>query len=370
MSRTAIKERPQIRQSEHHSAALGLAVFRVAFCTLVLWDLTELAVGSLWPLNSWYLLLPASVTLACMFGWKPAGFVLVVSQIVVAAVVPGFHTQDTVLIMGAWLVALLPVNRRPSVIPGNAVLLTGVVVGLVYLDSGVRKALSPMWRAGLGVWAPASIPHAIHGRIPFLDVEPVMLLAGYAVIVFEVLWLPMYTVRRFRRSLAWAGIAFHLAISMFYPFHIFSGAMIALLLPSAVYNWRAPPAPSSPTFRRVAMVWAGLSLVILAGVVPAFRVVAASTQQLLFPVTGLYMRGVFDDSLFESHGFQWGTDHWSDTGFLERSVMNRTWETWWKTEHIKGPPPGVPVRYLEVSLTEHVPGLLTRNLAAEWTVSD
>lgn len=348
------------------TAEVGLAAFRWLFAGLVAWDLAELATHpELWAYPTWILLVPLATVVAVAAGHHKYALAVVAWTIAAAALVPGFHTQDTILIMGSWLLLLLPVERP---VPINAVPLTGFVVGLIYLDSGIRKALSPMWQSGLGVWAPASIPHAIHGRIPLLDNEPVMLALGYGVILFEVLWLPAYALfRRLRRPLAVAGILFHLAISFYYPFHIFSAGMIALLLPSAIHDWKPTRGPVSPTLAKVGVVWAALSMVVLAGVIPMFRPVSTATQTFMLPITGLYSRGVFDDSLFANHGFQWGTDHWSEDGFLSRGTVNRTWETWWKTVHIRGPQPGEPFRALEVSLTDHQPGLLDRNLAAEWS---
>jgi hypothetical protein len=84
-----------------------------------------------------------------------------------------------------------------------------------------------------------------------------------------------------------------------------------------------------------------------------------------FPITGLYSRGVFDDSLFVNHDFQWGDEHWSD-GFLSRTTINRTWESWWKLEHISGPPPNEPWRHIQVSVSKWEEGLLSRNLKEPW----
>jgi hypothetical protein len=250
-------------------------------------------------------------------------------------------------------------------------------LSMVYVDSGLRKLFTPMWRAGLGVVAPVGLPSLVWIDTSWLGVFPPLLLrlVGWGVIVFELSFPALYAWRGTRTPAVLTGIALHLGIAVIYPFPAFSGLMLAIyagLLPEKWYSplrrldacaarrvlvrkpGRVGSGLSSPLWPRLrsrwrlakfaAVLWLSLSVLNFAvDITPAgkFRHVWDRGRPLLFATTGLMDHGVFDDVLFSDYRYQLRllpgkpiagatAMPYARDGLLTWSVRDRVWEHWWK----------------------------------------
>lgn len=93
-----------------------------------------------------------------------------------------------------------------------------VGVALVYFDSIFLKLDSAMWRDGLGVWLPSSLPMVTwHDTSFFLNQEALVIFLGYFVLVFEAVFIFLLWFKKLRPALAFIGVLFHLGILVSYP---------------------------------------------------------------------------------------------------------------------------------------------------------
>jgi hypothetical protein len=161
-------------------------------------------------------------------------------------------THDQVLRMHAFLLLVLPVGRSLSVdmIVGafrraaicmikisppkcdpNLGTLFGYLIGMFYFDSAMWKIFDPMWTAGLGLWTGATLPNLLINPVPLTDQRLLMQVFGYGVIAFELLFLPVFYFKHMRCYLIIVGLFFHISLIFFYPFLVFSLAMVVLYIP-------------------------------------------------------------------------------------------------------------------------------------------
>ncbi len=108
-----------------------------------------------------------------------------------------------------------------------------ISLGLFYFDSAVHKLYAEFWRNGLGAWLPSSLPYYMSGidLTRLLNNQPLQILIGYSILVFEFAFLFLLYFRRFRVPLLLFGIAFHggiIASLNIYPFGF--GMLIHYLL--------------------------------------------------------------------------------------------------------------------------------------------
>lgn len=118
---------------------------------------------------------------------------------------------------------------RPRVPVGFyfAILLVGL--GLPYFDSAIYKLGSPMWRSGLGLWLPASLPHnVVSAPTWILDQYWLVTLLGYFTIVFELLFLFLIWFRICRIPLTIVGIGLHAGIVFIFPIPLFGLALLCM----------------------------------------------------------------------------------------------------------------------------------------------
>jgi hypothetical protein len=242
----------------------------------------------------------------------------------------------------------------------------------VYVDSGLRKLHSPLWRAGLGVVAPAGLPSLVWTDTSWLELlpAPVLRLGGWGVIGFELLFPALYAWRRTRTAAVLTGILLHLGIAVIYPFPIFSGLMVAIyagLLPERCYAplqrldaWAAMRLQTRPRGRvrphwprlhvrwrlasYAAVVWLLLSVGTYAADRTPDSVLGRAWDRMgpvIFATTGILNHGVFDDSLFCDYRYQvrlvnvrasstTPTMPYARDGLFAWSVRDRVWEHWWK----------------------------------------
>ena len=212
----------------------------------------------------------------------------------------------------------------------------------VYLDAGIHKLLSPMWRAGSGFTTPLTLPSLVWIHTAWLSWFPAVLLraTGWAVIAFE-LWFPvLYFLRRTRIFALMAGVGMHVGIILFYPIPIFSGLMLVpyvALLPG--YRERiAWPREKKILGLAGALVMVAVLNFYLAKSVPlrGLGFALRSARRATFVLTGLSGHGVFADELFQRYNYQLRLiangepEPYSRGNQLAIGVRDRTWENWWK----------------------------------------
>lgn len=106
-----------------------------------------------------------------------------------------------------------------------------VAIGLVYFDSTFFKLGSNMWRDGLGVWLPSSLPMATwNDTSVILNQERIIKFLGYFVIVFEALFIFLFWFRKLRVPLFLIGFFFHVGILITYPIPWFALTVIGAYL--------------------------------------------------------------------------------------------------------------------------------------------
>jgi hypothetical protein len=149
---------------------------------------------------------------------------------------------------------------RAAVSELHASLLVVFGVGVVYFDSVFYKLVSPMWRGGLGMWLPASLPHVAWNDLgPLLDCEWLVKGLGWLTLAFEALFLALVGWRALRPWLLAVGLALHLGIALVFPipwFGLAVAALYLLLVPAAWYEaagrWLARAAARSAPWRAAA----------------------------------------------------------------------------------------------------------------------
>ncbi len=117
----------------------------------------------------------------------------------------------------------------------------GIMLGLLYLDSGIHKLSSEFWRNGMGAWLPSTMPYYMSplDMSFLLNHQSLEMLIGYSVIVFQLVFLFVYWHRWFRIPLLLLGVSFHLGIIVslnVYPFGFGMLVNYLLLVPAAFWN--------------------------------------------------------------------------------------------------------------------------------------
>jgi hypothetical protein len=333
------------------------------------------------------------------------------------------ETADATTILCALLVLVLPTGRGWTVhrrrcdhlVPATVPAVAAIVLATIYLDSGLRKLASPMWREGLGMWTASSLPEWIQHPIPGMDVELLAQLAGWGTIAWELSFGLVWFLAPRLRPLVWgAGFVFHLGGFVFFGFETFSLVMLCLHVlatPPAVAAAVSRPERETSWLPRRAVaagvgVWLALHAVVLldVGADPgSWRADAARFPQEHLGRYGVTNYGVFGDSLFSGQTFQldvvWGAPGrcvagpWhGPEGRERRWLRDRLWEHWtkrtqlWYTARptaeanlarwIRYVEPAVPrglrgqavllARPQTASTERFRPGLLDANSAAPW----
>jgi predicted DCC family thiol-disulfide oxidoreductase YuxK len=104
-------------------------------------------------------------------------------------------------------------------------------VAIVYFDSILYKFSSPMWRAGLGMWHPGSMPFAVNSNFSWLlNQEFTMKFLGYLTIAFECVFIFFFWNKWFRWHLLLIGVGLHVGIYLLFPIPQFALGVICLYL--------------------------------------------------------------------------------------------------------------------------------------------
>jgi len=251
---------------------IGLAVFRIVFCSVLLLDVGHLfyfrhlifdvvpfievsEIGFTAPLLLWMatlllLVLGLHTRAAAVVNY---GFALVLfSSLKTYA-----YMMTPVYISISFLFLFLPISRRlsldrlrlrlryadarggyePRATVSQLAYYVPVVVGIafVYFDSALYKLTSPMWLSGLGMWKTLSLPY----ETPFnptyvLNHEWLVKFLGYLTLVFEFFFLFLFPFRRYRPLLLLIGVGLHLGILVTLALPLFAlgfGSLYVLMVP-------------------------------------------------------------------------------------------------------------------------------------------
>jgi hypothetical protein len=155
---------------------------------------------------------------------------------------------DDMLKVGGIILFLFPVNSRfsfdsiinPSIRYScnklHYVSAWILYFGLMYFMSGISKLLSPVWQKGLGVWTPLSMPYWRWGgwMDGLQDQFYVMVAINYIVIIWELVFIFLIFSRKWRGSMVFTGVVFHLVIASFFYFPqtaLLAASSYALFIP-------------------------------------------------------------------------------------------------------------------------------------------
>lgn len=335
--------------------SIGLAMFRISFALVLLAEVAQMfrfrhlifdpipfvdpiriSVGGI--LFVWAV---ALVLLA--FGFKTT--FAAIANYAFAVMILGFsvarggytYHADSFYLVGSLMLMFLPSARVLSVdslsetgrspcVSKVHVLALKVVLATVYLDSFTWKIASPMWRSGLGVWAPAAHLFSTYRDIStILSSEVLVRTLGYAVVAFEGIFPLLIWFRRFEVPLIIAGALLHVGILLLFPIPLFSLVVISFyvgITPPAFFlsalekpglGFRDEPETSANTavaVRLFVVFWILTSLLMMLQSpllrIPAFWSNRPSrfAQQyyrlnnVLYYFAGVQPHGVFDDSFF------------------------------------------------------------------------
>jgi uncharacterized membrane protein YphA (DoxX/SURF4 family) len=271
------------RRLDKQVSAVGLAVFRIAYGCVLFLEVAQLyyfrrfffdpvpyvsphAPDLTLPLIVWLVVIGCLIVGAFT---RPAAIVNYAFTLVSLSRFTTYEYHHDYIMIGVnFLLMFLPVGRRLSVDRLLAKRLRGsaapapprtvsvlayevpvfVGIALVYFDSAIHKLSSPMWRAGLGLWQPASAPYATFFDWSwFLDQQVTVRTLGILVIALEAVFIGLMWHRRARVPLLVLGVAFHLGIFAVFALPLFAlgvASLFLLLVPAGWWEARAASAPA------------------------------------------------------------------------------------------------------------------------------
>jgi len=111
-------------------------------------------------------------------------------------------------------------------------------IAIVYFDSVFLKICSHAWMNGLGMWLPASMPMMVHTNLSFLlNLQYVMIFLGYLTLVFEAIFLFIFFRKKWRIIAFIIGVGFHLGILVLFPIPWFALTVISIYLLLIPVSW-------------------------------------------------------------------------------------------------------------------------------------
>ncbi len=258
----------------------GLAAFRVFYGIVVLGEVVQLIEMQRFifyptglpgeldtnPMTGLAIWAVAAVALT-LGAWTRAAVLanLICAQIFISDFATFEYHHDYAMIGMATLLLLVPVEKAwsvdawwqqrkekgdPTRSDGRVVrqihhdLLVFFGIALVYFDSVFFKLLSPMWREGLGVWMPASLPYAAALDFSWLlDMGWLIVGLGYLTLFLESVFIGAMWWKKLHVPLFVVGIGLHIGISLTLPIPWFGlgvAALYLLLLPDGLWARIAP----------------------------------------------------------------------------------------------------------------------------------
>lgn len=243
-------------------SASGLAVFRIVWGLIqiaevvallrfreLMFDEVPFVVAGDWTTTALLWVWLGALVLLTLGAWtRGSAAVTWICCVVVLHPIPDFEYHMDTLWRGIdLLLVLLPVGRvlsfdaararsrgkpLPSLVPVicyRVPVFAGIAI--VYLDSIFHKGSSWMWREGLGVWLPSSLPQiAWTDQSWLLDVRGLAILAGYLAMLLEASFVLLMWFPRARLGLFLVGVGMHVGIGLVFPIPLFALGVIALYL--------------------------------------------------------------------------------------------------------------------------------------------
>jgi Vitamin K-dependent gamma-carboxylase len=156
---------------------------------------------------------------------------------------------------------------------------------IVYLISGISKAMGPQWWNGDAVWRSLMLPEFEQLDFSWLANHPwAPKAAGWAVLLVESGYPIFIWPRLTRRIWLAAAVALHLGIALFMGLHLFGAIMVVFNV--AAFGAPATPAPGSAVARRWALrLLASLGAIVLAAELLAMVRAAAEKDNTTVPIT-------------------------------------------------------------------------------------
>ncbi len=256
--------------------AIGLAVFRVAYITVLFCDICQLFRFRGIIYDKVPFLVTGEINVTFLFGFwfiilamlflglftRTAAIINYIFGVIVFGSATNFEYHVFYAYLGInFLLIFLPVSRvfsidrliqkvkytnigrpyRPdrTVLEINYLIPVFVAIALVYFDSIFYKYSARMWTDGLGMWTPSSLPMMIwNDTSAILNQEWLVRSLGYIVLAFETVFIFLFWFRKFRVPFALLGIFFHLGILIAYPipwFALTAVVVYLLLLPPSFW---------------------------------------------------------------------------------------------------------------------------------------
>ncbi|WP_436517200.1 DCC1-like thiol-disulfide oxidoreductase family protein [Ekhidna sp. To15] len=258
--------------------ATGLALFRIAYCLILLMEISQIVYFRHLIYDKIPFLVPAEINvlpglivwmvsvLFILFGFytRQAALVNYVLSLVFIGTISTYEYHVFYTYMGVnFLFLFVDISKNHSIDrlrrklkfssakftanPDSTVgawhyfVLIAVGVGFVYFDSIFFKLASYNWMHGLGMWLPASLPMATHfDATPILNIKWLTIGLGYLTIVFELIFLFTFFIKRFRIPLLIVGTGLHLGIIIIFPIPWFGMCVLAiylLMIPHSFWKW-------------------------------------------------------------------------------------------------------------------------------------
>ena len=395
-------EIPQLAETGRQPAWLApedgtrFAAFRIVLGFVLLADISHLYVyrsvfsnPQRWQLPIGPLLVPWGIVILCMVaGYRTraatiANYCCCAFVLGLIAPLQGFSQigGDSIAIGLSLLAGILPcgaaltwdrvgVARRPTLVAASGRWILAAFLSSIYVDSGIHKLLSPMWRSGFGATTPMGLPSIVWMNTAWLAwFSPFFLrLFGWGVVGFELFFPFLFIYSQTRVLVLLMGIALHVGIAVIYPIPVFAGIMLAIyagLLPERCYvplqrldAWIATRAGRLPLDMRFE-TWSPLSRRLALGAVVLWGLLIGTmygsyyityrpvylllrlARKATYVTTGVTSHAVFLDSQFEGYRYQLrlmpagstadeASLPYSRGGLFARYVRDRLWEDWWK----------------------------------------
>ncbi|PSG86534.1 HTTM domain-containing protein [Aurantibacter aestuarii] len=120
-------------------------------------------------------------------------------------------------------------TQKTSVLSYYSLVFVGIA--LVYFGSIFFKIRSNAWLNGLGIWLPCSLPQVtITNNQWVLNQEYFIKLIGYIALIFELFFIFLFFVKKFRLPLFIIGVIMHIGIAAVFPIPYFAFGYVALYL--------------------------------------------------------------------------------------------------------------------------------------------
>lgn len=258
--------------------ATGLALFRIAYSTILLCEISQIIYFRHLIYDKVPFLIPSEINMLpglivwfisvvfILFGFytKRAALVNYVLSLVFIGTIKSYEYHVFYTYMGTnFLFMFLDISKNHSLDrlreklkystskfqynPSKKIgvlhyfLPIAVGVGFVYFDSIFFKLASYNWMNGLGMWLPASLPMATHVDVTlFLNIKWLAIGLGYLTVLFELVFLFTFFLKRFRIPLLIIGSGLHLGIIIIFPIPWFGLTVLAvylLMIPHSFWRW-------------------------------------------------------------------------------------------------------------------------------------